>query len=248
MAGLLSRERIVAGPGFNRWLVPPAALAIHLSIGMAYGFSVFWLPLSKAIGLTQSVPCPDTMSFLQHVVRHELRLEDQHARLDVHAVLRLPRLVRGGVRTLARARRAAEGGRGRRVLLGRRVPPLGPRRASPSDLAPLARLRRDRRMRARPGLHLAGLDAHQVVSRPPRHGHRHGDHGVRRRRDDRGAAGRSPDEALRHGHLGRRAGDLRHHGRDLLHRHAGGRLRLSGAAHRLEAGGLGSRRSGRAAA
>ena len=68
MAGLLSRERIVAGPGFNRWLVPPAALAIHLSIGMAYGFSVFWLPLSKAVGLTQSVPCPDTMSFLQHVV------------------------------------------------------------------------------------------------------------------------------------------------------------------------------------
>ena len=34
-------------PGFNRWLVPPAALAIHLCIGMAYGFSVFWLPLSQ---------------------------------------------------------------------------------------------------------------------------------------------------------------------------------------------------------
>jgi MFS family permease len=67
MAGLLSRERIVAGPGFNRWLVPPAALAIHLSIGMAYGFSVFWLPLSKAVGLTQPVECPDTMSFLQRV-------------------------------------------------------------------------------------------------------------------------------------------------------------------------------------
>ena len=44
LPGLLSRERIVAGPGFNRWLVPPAALAIHLCIGMAYGFSVFWLP------------------------------------------------------------------------------------------------------------------------------------------------------------------------------------------------------------
>ncbi len=67
MAGLLSRERIVAGPGFNRWLVPPAALAIHLSIGMAYGFSVFWLPLSKAIGITHSVPCPAEMSFLQQV-------------------------------------------------------------------------------------------------------------------------------------------------------------------------------------
>src|SRR4030081_2983921 len=47
--GLLDRRRIIAGPGFNRWLVPPAALAIHLCIGMAYGFSVFWLPLSKAL-------------------------------------------------------------------------------------------------------------------------------------------------------------------------------------------------------
>jgi MFS family permease len=56
MAGLLSRERIVAKPGFNRWLVPPAALAIHLSIGVAYGFSVFWLPLSRAIGITEPAP------------------------------------------------------------------------------------------------------------------------------------------------------------------------------------------------
>ena len=48
-AGLLDRERIIARPGFNRWLVPPAALAIHLCIGMAYGFSVFWLPMSKLI-------------------------------------------------------------------------------------------------------------------------------------------------------------------------------------------------------
>jgi hypothetical protein len=45
----LSKERIIARPGFNRWLVPPAALAIHLCIGMAYGFSVFWLPLSQAL-------------------------------------------------------------------------------------------------------------------------------------------------------------------------------------------------------
>lgn len=46
-----SKQRIIAKPGFNRWLVPPAALAIHLCIGMAYGFSVFWLPLSE-YGLT----------------------------------------------------------------------------------------------------------------------------------------------------------------------------------------------------
>ncbi|MBE3109067.1 MAG: MFS transporter, partial [Acidobacteria bacterium] len=56
MSGLLDKQRTIAKPGFNRWLVPPAALAIHLSIGMAYGFSVFWLPLSRAIGITQSAP------------------------------------------------------------------------------------------------------------------------------------------------------------------------------------------------
>lgn len=58
-AGILDRERIVAKEGFNRWLVPPAALAIHLCIGMAYGFSVFWLPLSRSIGIDQSVACAD---------------------------------------------------------------------------------------------------------------------------------------------------------------------------------------------
>jgi len=47
MPGLLAKDRIIAPSGYNRWLVPPAALAIHLSIGMAYGFSVFWLPLSR---------------------------------------------------------------------------------------------------------------------------------------------------------------------------------------------------------
>ncbi|MGF9565695.1 OFA family MFS transporter [Neorhizobium sp. JUb45] len=56
-AGLLDRERIIAKPGFNRWLVPPAALAIHLCIGMAYGFSVFWLPLSRAIPGTPDAAC-----------------------------------------------------------------------------------------------------------------------------------------------------------------------------------------------
>jgi MFS family permease len=54
MADLLSRSRIVAKPEFNRWLVPPAALAIHLSIGQAYAFSVFKLPLTKVLGITQS--------------------------------------------------------------------------------------------------------------------------------------------------------------------------------------------------
>jgi MFS family permease len=54
--GLLDRERIVAGPGFSRWLVPPAALCVHLCIGQAYAFSVFNLPMTKLIGITQSTP------------------------------------------------------------------------------------------------------------------------------------------------------------------------------------------------
>jgi MFS family permease len=67
--GLLDKARIIAHPGYNRWLVPPAALAIHLCIGMAYGFSVFWLPLGRAVGVSQGldhpVPCPgDATTFL----------------------------------------------------------------------------------------------------------------------------------------------------------------------------------------
>jgi MFS family permease len=60
--GLLDKARIIAPPGYNRWLVPPAALAIHLCIGMAYGFSVFWLPLGRALGVAagtdKPIPCP----------------------------------------------------------------------------------------------------------------------------------------------------------------------------------------------
>nr|WP_112265465.1 OFA family MFS transporter [Lentzea terrae] len=50
--GFLARERTVAPPGWNRWLVPPAALAIHLSIGQAYAWSVFKTPLEKSLGIT----------------------------------------------------------------------------------------------------------------------------------------------------------------------------------------------------
>ncbi len=64
MAGFLDKERIIAGPTFNRWLVPPAALCIHLCIGMAYGFSVFWLPLTRALGINKSIQCPADMSWV----------------------------------------------------------------------------------------------------------------------------------------------------------------------------------------
>ncbi len=52
----LDRERTIAEPGYNRWLVPPAALAIHLAIGEVYAFSVFNLPLTRVIGITESAP------------------------------------------------------------------------------------------------------------------------------------------------------------------------------------------------
>jgi MFS family permease len=52
----LDRERSIAHPGYSRWLVPPAALAIHLCIGQAYAFSVFKIPLTQVIGITKSLP------------------------------------------------------------------------------------------------------------------------------------------------------------------------------------------------
>jgi MFS family permease len=64
----LDKEHTVAGAGFNRWLVPPAALAIHLCIGMAYGFSVFWLPLSKAVGIGEALACPADLDLWQRIV------------------------------------------------------------------------------------------------------------------------------------------------------------------------------------
>lgn len=55
MSDLLSKERITAPMNFNRWLVPPAALAIHLCIGQIYAYSVFNVPLSRVIGVSESV-------------------------------------------------------------------------------------------------------------------------------------------------------------------------------------------------
>ena len=55
-SSLLDRENTLAPPGFNRFLVPPAALAVHLSIGQAYAFSTFNLPLTRLIGHSHSAP------------------------------------------------------------------------------------------------------------------------------------------------------------------------------------------------
>jgi MFS family permease len=52
----LDRAHTVAKPGFNRWMVPPAALCIHLCIGQAYALSVFNLPMTKLIGIDHAAP------------------------------------------------------------------------------------------------------------------------------------------------------------------------------------------------
>ncbi|HEY0381665.1 MAG TPA: OFA family MFS transporter [Candidatus Elarobacter sp.] len=57
MAAFLDRSRSIAGPGFSRWLVPPAALCIHLCIGQAYAFSVFNKPLAQLLCAAQHA-CP----------------------------------------------------------------------------------------------------------------------------------------------------------------------------------------------
>jgi len=50
------KSRTVAPPGYSRWLIPPAALCVHLCIGQAYAFSVFNLPMTKLLGITKSAP------------------------------------------------------------------------------------------------------------------------------------------------------------------------------------------------
>ena len=57
--GFFDRSLSIARPGFNRWLVPPAALCIHLCIGEAYAFSVFTKPMAQAIGVTAPTPGVD---------------------------------------------------------------------------------------------------------------------------------------------------------------------------------------------
>ena len=62
MPGLLSKDRIIAPPGFNRWRVPPASVAIHLCIGSVYAWSIFNPPLMKLHGVVASAADDWTLS------------------------------------------------------------------------------------------------------------------------------------------------------------------------------------------
>jgi hypothetical protein len=172
--GLLDKERIIAPADYNRWLVPPAALAIHLCIGMAYGFSVFWKPLQGALLGADGKAVPECSAaattfgekaagHAAGALHHELQLEPVRSRLDVHPVLRVARHLCRHLGRLARAGWATQSRRGRRLLLERWLSDFGTRRLYPPALADVAWLGHHRRLRSRPRLHLSGLDPDQMV-------------------------------------------------------------------------------------
>src|SRR5271155_2753829 len=61
-APFLDQQSTVAPLGYNRFLVPPAALAVQLSIGQVYAFSTFNLPLTRIIGISHSARGDWTLS------------------------------------------------------------------------------------------------------------------------------------------------------------------------------------------
>jgi MFS family permease len=88
-SSFLDRQNTVAPPGYNRFLVPPAALAVHLSIGQAYAFSTFNLPLSKLIGITQSAPGDWTLKELGWVFSIAIAVLGSSAAIFGHWVERV---------------------------------------------------------------------------------------------------------------------------------------------------------------
>lgn len=72
MLSLLSREATIAPPGYSRWLVPPAAIAVHMCIGQVYGFSVFKKPLAQVLGVTS--PGPEDWSEVDVGVAYSIAL------------------------------------------------------------------------------------------------------------------------------------------------------------------------------
>jgi hypothetical protein len=91
-AALFRRRRIIAKAGFNRWLAPLAALAIHLCIGMVYGFSVFWLSLQRALSRTAGAPIGTYAGKADTFGEKQSRMDPIRPWLDVHATARRVKL------------------------------------------------------------------------------------------------------------------------------------------------------------
>ena len=190
--------------------MPPAALAIHLCIGMAYGFSVFWLPLGRALGVAQGtgqpIPCPgDATTFFGKVAitgRALFATDCDWTQFDLgwmytlfFVLLGVSAAIWGGWLERVGPRKAGVvaaicwcGG----LLIsavGVYIHQLWLMWLGSGIIGG---------MRPRARLYLARLHPDQMVPRSPRHGDRHGHHGLRRRRHDRLAARHHSDEPLRH--------------------------------------------------
>ena len=233
MNDFLDRSHSVAEPGFSRWLVPPAALCIHLAIGQAYAFSVFNKPMSQLIGITApatgdwSIPALGWIFSLAIVFLGLAAavggkwVEDVGPR---KAMFASALCFSGGLLV-------AGGGVARASTVARLSSGYGVSRWH----------------RTRHRVHFSRLDVDQVVSRSPRPCYRYGDHGLRWRRTHRGTACRHVDQALLDRNLHRR----RAHNADswvviYLCFMLVGRVHRSRAARRLEAGRLRRKRRRRA--
>ena len=186
MSSWLDRERTVAPPGFNRWLVPPAALAIHLCVGQAYAFSVFNTPLTQLLGSTKTHHVEGDWSAVQVSVIFELAI----VFLGLSAALFGRWMERAGPRKamLASALCFGSGFYVAALGLGLHILPLvylgygvlGGIGLGIGYISPVSTL--IKWFPDRPGM-ATGL----------------GDHGLRRRGAHCRAAGRHADEALQHG-------------------------------------------------
>ena len=140
MASLLSKERIIADSGFNRWLVPPASVAIHLCIGSVYAWSIYNPALIRAFGVV--TPAADDWLLSDVVWIFTVAI----IFLGLSAAFAGKWLEDVGPRKVGTVAALCWGGG---YLLGG----LGICHAS--AVARVPRVRRDRRLRARPRLRLA---------------------------------------------------------------------------------------------
>ena len=190
--------------------MPPAALCIHLCIGMAYGFSVFWKPLQGALlgadGKAAARVLAGAVTFGEKSAGTLKALTATDCNwsqfdlgwmftfffvlLGVSAAIWGGWLERVGPRKAALVSALCWCGGLLIAALGVYVHQLWLMWLGAGVIGGIG---------LGPRLHLAGLDAHQMVPRPARHGDRHGHHGLRRRRHDRLAARHHPDERLQGG-------------------------------------------------
>ena len=147
--------------GFNRWLIPVAAVAVHICIGSVYAWSTFNRPNQGSC--SRHHPGGSVRP-----TRHSRR------RWCCWAERRVRRAVGGAARS---ARSGHRGG----IFLWQRAGDRRNRSRAAAIRARVDRNGRDRRHRLRSRLHFAGQHAGEVVSGPARHGDGHGDHGIRRR-------------------------------------------------------------------